>query len=324
VSSRTRTQRVTAADIAAGRIRIPITTETKEFFPQEKAQVTVALKGIRLSDCLYDPRLGPDRERSGVLRVPRELLESEVGENEVLPVHRGRNGVIYVGDRGSKLRIAQWIDRRPTSLSQALLERSTTIADFGGVDSIDWVAPTRANDFIELKADFWKKLDLPDPTPHEDGFWPANQPNWDAIATVEGPYGLRGVVLVEAKSHIAELASSAGASEGSLRVIRASLAATQRYIGTDESVDWTVGHYQAANRLAFLYYLRARRNIPAWLFFVYFTGDEFEVNDVPQACPPDEAGWRPTVDRMHADLGLLKCHPLSSFVTDVFLPAKEP
>ena len=81
------------------------------------------------------------------------------------------------------------------------------------------------------------------------------------------------------------------------------------------------GYYQAANRFAFLYYLRARRNIPTWLFFVYFVGDEFEVEGVPQQCPAHEDDWKPAIDEMHVLLGMKDCHPFSCFSRDVFLAA---
>ena len=83
------------------------------------------------------------------------------------------------------------------------------------------------------------------------------------------------------------------------------------------------GYYQAANRLAFLYYLRARRSVPTWLFFTYFVGDEFEVEGVAQPCPASKEEWRPALDGAfpRAGLGLPDCHPLTHFAKDVFLQA---
>ena len=73
------TQRVTAADIGAGRIRIPVTT--KPAVSTEKAQITVGLRGERL-DCRWDPR----PSRSGVIGVGRAKLAQLVSEGEVLRV----------------------------------------------------------------------------------------------------------------------------------------------------------------------------------------------------------------------------------------------
>lgn len=86
-----RSQRVTATDIANGRIRFP--REAKRFFPGERAEVEVVLRGTRLRG-RYDPRTGPDRERSAVLSIGREPLAALVDANEVLAVSRGLGGVV--------------------------------------------------------------------------------------------------------------------------------------------------------------------------------------------------------------------------------------
>jgi hypothetical protein len=78
-----RTQRVTAVDIANGRIRIPI--GEKAPFPVEKARLDVDLRGLFLRDVAWDPRSGPDRERSGVLQIGIRLKEL-VAPDEVLDV----------------------------------------------------------------------------------------------------------------------------------------------------------------------------------------------------------------------------------------------
>src|SRR5205823_4236515 len=153
---------------------------------------------------------------------------------------------------------------------------SPTLADFAGDRLFDWRSPLPSSDYGELSDDLWKELDLPLPDPQSDGFWPSGGPHWDAVARVEGPHRVPGVVLVEAKSHLGELRSSCGATSlESKKLISESLSAAKAYIGASNDADWMAGYYQAANRFAFLYYLRARRNIPTWLFFVYFLGDAF-------------------------------------------------
>jgi double-stranded uracil-DNA glycosylase len=84
-------EHVTAADIDAGRIRLPRTA--KRFFPSSKESIEIVLRGRRI-DATYDPRLGPDRERSGVLRVEGKALASLVRANEILSVSRGPAGVV--------------------------------------------------------------------------------------------------------------------------------------------------------------------------------------------------------------------------------------
>lgn len=85
-----RTQRVTATDIAAGRIRIPATS--KLLFPADRTRVRVVLRGATV-DARWDPRIGLDRERSGVLSVPRELLARLVVADEVLQVARAADAI---------------------------------------------------------------------------------------------------------------------------------------------------------------------------------------------------------------------------------------
>lgn len=53
---RGRSQRVTRADIAAGRIRVPVTGETKSLLPPDRTQVQIVLKGVALGLCGYNPR----------------------------------------------------------------------------------------------------------------------------------------------------------------------------------------------------------------------------------------------------------------------------
>jgi len=67
-------------------------TATKRLFPSERAQVRVDLLGHGL-DCRWDPKNGPDKERSGVVGVPRQLLASLVAPDEVLLVFPAANGV---------------------------------------------------------------------------------------------------------------------------------------------------------------------------------------------------------------------------------------
>lgn len=79
----TASQRVTATDIRAGRIRFP--REAKRYFPTDRDNVAVVLKGVRL-DGRYDPRIGPDRKRSAVLLVGKANLEELVQPDEVLSI----------------------------------------------------------------------------------------------------------------------------------------------------------------------------------------------------------------------------------------------
>lgn len=79
-----RSQKVTAADIQGGRIRLP-TGETKRLFPAERGHVDVEVRGESF-ECRWDPRLGPDKERSGVLGITRERAARLLAVGDVLDV----------------------------------------------------------------------------------------------------------------------------------------------------------------------------------------------------------------------------------------------
>jgi hypothetical protein len=76
-------QRVTPADISAGRIRFP--RAAKSYFPKERENVRIVLRGVQL-DARYDPRTGPDKERSAVLLVGKANLEELVQADDVLSI----------------------------------------------------------------------------------------------------------------------------------------------------------------------------------------------------------------------------------------------
>jgi hypothetical protein len=84
-------QRVTQKDIAGGRVRLP--SSAKRVFPPERATVKVNLRGLRLT-VRWDPRYGPDRERSGMLSVGRDALAGRVAPDEVLAVAAGDDCVV--------------------------------------------------------------------------------------------------------------------------------------------------------------------------------------------------------------------------------------
>jgi multidrug efflux pump subunit AcrA (membrane-fusion protein) len=87
------TQRITAKDIEAGRIRLPATA--KSMFPAARAVVDVVLKG-RPFEVRWDPRNGPDRPRSGVLAFGRGRLQRFVDENEVLSIQQEADRVSLI------------------------------------------------------------------------------------------------------------------------------------------------------------------------------------------------------------------------------------
>lgn len=75
------TQPVTPNDLSSGQVRIP--QGSKPLLPSHKGVVTAVMRGERLQTT-YDPRNGPDRPRSGVLRIPRAVLRTKVQPHERL------------------------------------------------------------------------------------------------------------------------------------------------------------------------------------------------------------------------------------------------
>ena len=76
-------QRITAKDIESGQIRFP--APAKRVFPRVAGDIEVELRGIPVRG-RWNPRIGPDRERSGVLRVGRQVLQAHVRADEVLTI----------------------------------------------------------------------------------------------------------------------------------------------------------------------------------------------------------------------------------------------
>jgi hypothetical protein len=84
-------QRVTKVDLANGRIRLP--REAKALFPSARTYVGIVLRGQPMT-VRYNPRMGPDQERSGVLGIGRSVLPNLVDEDEVLDISARPDGTV--------------------------------------------------------------------------------------------------------------------------------------------------------------------------------------------------------------------------------------
>jgi hypothetical protein len=122
------TQVITEADVAAGRIRIPSAGDVKQLLPAERCRIDLTINGTRI-DAAWDPRIGADKERSGVVSVPRAALGALVRPGEVLRVYQ-RAERRFIGERGSKLRLQQWVTRHRDALNASLRNSSATLDDF--------------------------------------------------------------------------------------------------------------------------------------------------------------------------------------------------
>jgi len=215
---------------------------------------------------------------------------------------------------GSEWHLLHWLGRHRAELS-----RRVGAAIGGAVNPGDWLDFPTTSSGGAPKTMEWKGIDFLRPNPPVErawaAFWPqrGNAHNWDAVARVgDEPEWL----LVEAKAHVGELASSCGASpRGGLPAIQAALDSCKRHLGVGAAHDWTTGYYQHANRVAALHFLQ-QQGIPARLLFVYFLGERRR----GWQCPKTEADWRPALVTQDGHLGLNRPHPLSSRIHDLFLP----
>lgn len=195
------------------------------------------------------------------------------------------------GTNGSLKWIQRAIAHRPDLLQPA------------GLGPIEWRSPLKEDNFAEYRdASFLNRLGLGSLFPALETFWPSRGPQWDAL-------GLHptGPLLVEAKAHLKEFAStSAAASPKSRQLIAAAFASVQSDLGL-ASATWTTPYYQYANRLAHLWWLR-KKNIDAKLLLVGFIGD------AAMGGPAQAEDWRRLFQTADAALGLPSWHALSEHI----------
>jgi TDG/mug DNA glycosylase family protein len=86
-----RSQRITRVDLANGRVGLP--HAAKALFPSERTKVSIVLRG-RAMHVRYDPRTGPDQERSAVVGIGRRVLPKLVDEDEVLELRQLPDGIV--------------------------------------------------------------------------------------------------------------------------------------------------------------------------------------------------------------------------------------
>lgn len=122
------------------------------------------------------------------------------------------------------------------------------------------------------------------------------------------------MILVEAKAHVGELASTCAAGPKSRLQIEQALATTEAHLGIPPDRDWTNGFYQYANRLAHLRFMRDR-GVDAHLVFVYLIGDS------AMGGPDTKEGCAKVLDECHDALGLPEHTPLEGVHEVFFRPA---
>lgn len=183
-------------------------------------------------------------------------------------------------------------------------------------EQIQWVSPLKTEEYAEYRdKKFLEQLNITKVANELLEFWPRNGPQWDAL----GKFGENGVLLVEAKANIPELASppSSAVNPLSKQLITTSLNETKKYIGVALDTDWTGSYYQYLNRLAHLYFLRVQQGIPEYLVMVYFIGDQTVDG------PSTQKQWGTAIERMHKTLGIPENHRLKPYIIDIFIHVAE-
>ena len=186
---------------------------------------------------------------------------------------------------------------------------------------IQWLSPIETDDYSEYSdKEFLDRLEISLPKFPLDKFWPNKGPRWDG----PGMTDREQILLVEAKSHVAELVSTAGASAPSLKWIRCSLNETKQYIHrvSDKPVHWHTGVYQYANRLAHLYLLRVLNGLDAYLVLLCFLNDKERESDDTHV-PETPAEWEAVIKYQDRLMGIRQRHPLSDRIIHVFIDVND-
>jgi hypothetical protein len=193
------------------------------------------------------------------------------------------------GNRGS----LKWIQR--LTARPELFERELRSAGaLASAASIEWLSPIESDTWSEYRDDaFLSVIGQSNLSSALQAFWPKRGPQWDGLARDS----TGAVYLIEAKAHLAEMASSCQASLASEQIITRAFAATKAKLGASPSGDWLRGYYQYANRLAHLHFLRDQ-GVDARLIFLYFTND----GDVGGPDSPD--AWERSSQAVKQHLGL--------------------
>ena len=186
-----------------------------------------------------------------------------------------------MADRGSRMHVLDWIERDDfaSTLNDMVALTGLTVASDGNRLPRNSVDRTEARIGKACGGLIPEELNR-----HIRDWWlvkhrGANVPNWDLACAASESNGRPGLVLFEAKGHVAEFTGeSKGKSVGNLDnhariavAIEEARSAIDRWVpGTAISAnEW----YQLANRVAFAWKLAAS-GVPTVLVYLAFTGDE--------------------------------------------------
>ena len=223
---------------------------------------------------------------------------------------------------GSECHLLRWMGRHRKifdgKVSGALGRPGEPIEwlDFNFAPSLEW--PGKGWPDAELKGlEFL--YDRGELKSRWESFWPTGRGihNWDSVGWI-GARPDRELLLVEAKAHVAEMESDCGAGPVSIQKIKRAFESVKRGLDANPDADWTKVYYQAANRIATLFFLE-QEGIRTRLLFVYFCGDRFPGKE----CPASEQEWKPAIEAQRLHLGLEAEHQLSDRIHELFLPVSS-
>jgi hypothetical protein len=229
--------------------------------------------------------------------------------------------------RGSERHIRWYANEGRRCLDAAIFTALPSLASAATDGELEWLCPCPPS-FEELRNErFIEALGLDDRLDAFRAFWPFSgkgTPNWDAVARAQFGSG-HGAVLVEAKAHLAEFDKrddkSGARDPGSQAMIDRGLQAARKFYGVSPTApDWRHSYYQVSNRLTHLSWMCAKADMPTWLVWVFIVDDP----DWPIAKRLSAPIARRTFDRVLAEIGLPRLHPLSDRIAAVFLPPAPP
>ena len=221
-----------------------------------------------------------------------------------------------VTEAGSQRYLQDLVNRDPRYLNRLIRSSSHTFAGYGE-KTPRWVSPLVYDNYQEYRDDdFLRRIGFSHLRKDLHHFWPGGGPRWDALGTVEGRDGSRGVLLAEAKAHTMELggwlSECQATSPRSRAKIKNAFEAVKRALAVPAEADWMGPYYQYANRLAHLYFLHVLCGVPTWMVFIYFVGGwkRHHVSEV--------AEWTESLSRIPEVLRLPNDHILSERIVNVF------
>jgi len=227
---------------------------------------------------------------------------------------------------GSRKWLQTLVNCRPQLISAAIADRLPDRPD-----DIDWRSPLLEDQYAQYQDhSFLRRLAASrycrEPSGRQSelaDFWPRFGPQWDGLAVTDKGQAL----LVEAKSHIPEMAGAPlqARGESALLKIRESLRTVKAFLNSRSPADWSTSFYQYANRLAHLYWMREVNGHDAYLINIYFINDR-ELNG-----PASAREWQAALRLQEVFLGIRQGHQanyalapwVGAYSIDVFIDTDD-